>query len=264
MSDDELNLQQPDIPLHQATSILKNGTVDSEHGLMRWGSNYTFLVSVTHAETTVLAIYKPRMGERPLWDFPDGTLCQREVAAFVLSDALHWQIVPPTFLRQGPRDIGSIQLFIDHDPEIHYFTFDIDVKAQLRKMALFDYLINNADRKGGHCLLDPKNHLWGIDHGLTFHSSPKLRTVIWDFAGQSIPRHLLNDVEHLCTKLEDPETKLSQQLCELLSDREMRALRNRLQHILKTQKFPLPGSGPNRPLAPRLDFVNFPMEIIVK
>jgi uncharacterized repeat protein (TIGR03843 family) len=133
---------------------------------------------------------------------------------------------------------------------MHYFTFEIDVTTQLRKMALFDYLINNADRKGGHCLLDPKNHLWGIDHGLTFHPTPKLRTVIWDFAGQTIPKHLLNDVEDLCEKLEDPEARLSQQLCELLSHREIHALRNRLQRILETQNFPLPGSGPNRPWPP--------------
>lgn len=230
-------------------TALREGEIDTEYGLMRWGSNYTFLVTVRQADTTFLAIYKPRMGERPLWDFPDGTLCQRETAAYVLSEMLGWHIVPPTILREASRGIGSVQAFIQHDPNQHYFTFDDDpaLQPQLMTMALFDAISNNADRKGGHCLLDESGHLWGIDHGLTFNTAHKLRTVIWDYAGQEIPAPLLADLDALCGQLDDTTNPQTQQLNGLLNEMEQRALSLRLNKLLQTKVFPLPGTGPNRP-----------------
>jgi len=230
-------------------TMLNCGDVQTEHGLMRWGSNYTFLVTVREDDTAFLGVYKPRMGERPLWDFPDGTLCQRETAAYTLSEALGWHIVPPTVLRDGPRGIGSVQVFINHDPNRHYFTFDNDGDKvpQLQRMALFDALANNADRKGGHCLVDENERIWGIDHGLTFHSMTKLRTVIWDYAGQPIPQPLLSDLSELCGKLDDPQDAYYQALDKLLSQAEMGALRRRINGLLQNGTYPMPGPGPNRP-----------------
>lgn len=236
------------IPLAEAVNIIKNGKVDSEVGLMRWGSNYTFLVDVTLNDTKLLGVYKPRQGERPLWDFPDGTLCNRETAAYVTSEALGWDIVPPTVLRDGSRGIGSVQLFIDHDPEEHYFTFDkLRLSTQLERIAVFDAITNNADRKGGHCLLDEDEHVWGIDHGLTFNSSHKLRTVVWDFAGKPIPAKIMENLEALCQRLADAKDDYTKQMEDLLSDTEIRMLKVRLDRLIANKIFPLPGSGPNRP-----------------
>lgn len=235
------------IDYDEAYTALQKGEVLDEHGLMRWGSNYTFLVTVKHEEKSFMAIYKPRMGERPLWDFPDGTLCQRETAAYVLSEMLGWHIVPPTVLREGSRGTGSVQVFIDHDPNLHYFTLDETHLPQLQQMAAFDAINNNADRKGGHCLLDEDNRIWAIDHGLTFHPSYKLRTVIWDFAGEKIPAHILNDMTKLCTMLEDDKNPLLKILRDLLRQTEIRAMHTRLNKLLQTGIYPMPGPGPNRP-----------------
>lgn len=231
----------------QVLTALQEGEVEDEYGLMRWGSNYTFLVTVKHCDQAFLAIYKPRMGERPLWDFPDGTLCQRETASYVISTALDWELVPPTVLREGPRGIGSLQAFINHDPNQHYFTFDDSLEESVMRMAAFDTIINNADRKGGHCLLDEDERLWGIDHGLTFHPSNKLRTVIWEYAGQDIPEAILEDLGKLCQMLEDPTHPGMVQLKTLLSQHETQALKRRINKLLSSGMFPMPGSGPNRP-----------------
>jgi uncharacterized repeat protein (TIGR03843 family) len=231
----------------EAYTMLKEGDVLEEHGLMRWGSNYTFLVTVKHKGKAFMGVYKPRMGERPLWDFPDGTLCQRETAAFVLSEMMGWHIVPPTILRQASRGIGSIQVFVDHDPNRHYFTFDETHLPQLKKMAAFDAVNNNADRKGGHCLIDEDDRIWGIDHGLTFNAAYKLRTVIWDFAGEPIPDDIMADLQSLCKKLEDKADKWQQELSGLLRKTEYAAMQSRLDKLVQTGKYPLPGPGPNRP-----------------
>lgn len=243
-----LELENPlTFSYEQVLTALRDGEVEDEYGLMRWGSNYTFLVTVKHCDQAFLAIYKPRIGECPLWDFPDGTLCQRETASYVVSAALGWEIVPPTILREGPRGIGSLQVFINHDPNRHYFTFDEAQDAGVMQMAAFDAIVNNADRKGGHCLLDEDERLWGIDHGLTFHPANKLRTVIWDHAGQPVPDALLADIERLCQTLEDDEHTCTAELNTLLSIHEMKALKRRVNKLLNTGTFPLPGSGPNRP-----------------
>ena len=236
------------LPLAEAHRVIEKGEMDDEVGLMRWGSNYTFLVNIVHDDARLMAIYKPQGGERPLWDFPDGTLCKRETAAYLTSKALGWGIVPPTFLRDGTRGIGSVQLFIDHDPEMHYFTFDkLRMMRQLERMAIFDAIINNADRKGGHCLLDDDEHLWGIDHGLSFNTSGKLRTVIWDFAGQPIPPPILADLRCLLARLDDDADEYTASMVALLSRTEMRMLALRVERLVADGIFPLPGPGPNRP-----------------
>jgi hypothetical protein len=229
---------------------MQNGALDEEYGMLRWSSNYAFLVGIALEDVRLTSVYKPQTGERPLWDFPDGTLCYREYAAFLTSEALGWQIVPPTVLRTGPRGLGSFQFYIDHDPEQHYFTFDEALRPQLQRIALFDALINNADRKGGHCLLDASGHIWGIDHGITFHSGSKLRTVIWDFANQPVPEALLADVTQLEVLLSDTNSAYRRALDELLAPDEVRAFQRRIRLLLRLGAFPLPGAGPNYPWPP--------------
>jgi uncharacterized repeat protein (TIGR03843 family) len=238
----------PGIPFERALDVLKGGKLIETHGLLPWGSNYTFLIGVSDGQFEVLAVYKPQRGERPLWDFPDGTLCKREVAAFVVSEALNWRLVPPTVLRDGSQGMGSLQLFVPHDPEQNYFTFEKTHLPQLARIALFDHIINNADRKGGHCLLDEAGNIWAIDHGVCFHTQPKLRTVIWDFAGEKIPDELLVDVGQLCETLEDGA--LVDQLKPLLSADEINALRVRTAQLSQTGTFPEPGPGRSYPWPP--------------
>ena len=230
-------------------ALLSNGSVDVE-GLLPWSSNYTFLVIVTLSDQKAMAVYKPCKGERPLWDFPSGTLAAREVAAFVVSAALNWHIVPPTVLRDGPHGKGMLQLYIEADPEEHYFTFSAEFPDQLRRMALFDLLVNNADRKAGHCLRDLHDQIWAIDHGICFHVDPKLRTVIWDFAGQPIPPELLRNLhdfrEQLC-RAADPIRK---QLGKLLAKDEIEALQNRAERLIRVGRFPKPGGQRHIPWPP--------------
>jgi hypothetical protein len=146
----------------------------------------------------VPAVYKPSKGEQPLWDFPENSLAWREVAAYLVSEALGWNFVPYTILRdEGPFGPGSLQQFIDYDPNYHYFTFKDEDKARLRPVVLFDLLLNNADRKGSHVIIQKRTRkMFLIDHGLCFHEEDKLRTVIWDFAGQPMPPELLADLEN--------------------------------------------------------------------
>jgi hypothetical protein len=205
---------------------------------------------VSDAVLQATAVYKPQRGERPLWDFPDGTLCYREALSYSVSKAIGWHLVPPTVLRAGPHGLGSLQLFIDHDSEANYFTLGERFAPQLQQFALFDYLVNNTDRKGGHVLLDARGKLWGIDHGLTFHVMPKLRTVIWEFAGQRVPDSLLDDAQRLCSQLELGESDLRRQMDGLLSDTEVRAMQRRIARLLEHKRFPSPGAGPNHPWPP--------------
>jgi Phosphatidylinositol 3- and 4-kinase len=249
---DELSnsaIEQP-FDLAAVLRLLACGSMREEHGMLRWSSNYAFLVSISHDEATTLAVYKPQRGERPLWDFPDGTLCYREVAAYVVSEALRWQIVPPTILRDGPRGVGSVQLYINNNPETNYFSLDQRFAERLMQFAAFDYVINNADRKGGHCLLAPDGHLWGIDHGIGFHTAPKLRTVIWDFAGQTVPEEVLEDIERVGSEVEDPCSRLRIELDKLLAEAEVSALLARMRRLLQRREYPRPGPGPNYPWPP--------------
>jgi uncharacterized repeat protein (TIGR03843 family) len=226
--------------------ILEEGQLEME-GLVSWGSNYTFLVHLQHESGQVDAIYKPSRGERPLWDFARGTLCLRERAAYLTSEAIGWSLVPPTVLREGPHGWGSLQLFIDHDPELHYLTFQGQHVEQSQKVALFDTLINNADRKSGHVLLDRDNRLWAIDHGVSFHDEYKLRSVIWDFAGQAIPETIKQDLVAFQFWLCYGSDPGLQELGQLLDRTEMDALERRLRRLIEGGKFPHPGPGRHYP-----------------
>ena len=238
------------ISIAEALTIMQQGQITTEHGLMRWSSNYAFLVSLSHQERKVTTVYKPQKGERPLWDFPDGTLCFREMASFLTSERLGWQLVPPTVLRDGARGLGTFQLFIDHDPEVNYFTFDESMQPHLLRMAAFDAIINNADRKGGHCLVDARGHVWGIDHGISFNVAHKLRTVIWDFAGQPLPEPVAADLERLCAELNETTSDYRLQLARLLAPNEIDAFQRRIDRLLHARRYPLPGPGPNYPWPP--------------
>jgi uncharacterized repeat protein (TIGR03843 family) len=212
-------------------------------GRMRYASNGTFLVNASADGTEVSAVYKPRRGERPLWDFPDGTLCNREVASYEVSRALGWDIVPVTVLRDdGPLGPGALQRFVDHDPDEHYFTLLPDHPDRFRQFAVFDVLANNTDRKGGHCLRDRVNDvIIGIDHGLTFHTHWKLRTVIWDFAGEAVPPPL---AESVCRVARDLESgPLAGALAQLLSATELAAVAFRADDLVREGRFPQPEPG---------------------
>lgn len=217
-------------------------------GLLPWSSNYTFLASASASGRSVLAVYKPCRGERPLWDFERNSLCRREVAAYRLSRWLGWPAVPPTVIRDGPHGPGSVQLYVDADPEHHFFSLRDSGQHEnpLRQIALFDGLVNNADRKGGHFLLDSEGRVWAIDHGLTFHTERKLRTVIWDFAGETIPAEWLARLTELEEHLQDG-CALWRELIELLDGEEVNALISRLGELLDTGHFPLPSEGRNVP-----------------
>jgi len=216
-----------------ALTTLATGDVEVE-GRMPWSSNATFLVTVTRGADRRAAVYKPHRGERPLWDFPGG-LYRREVAAYEVSVALGWGIVPETVLREdAPLGTGSLQRFVDADFSQHYFTLLEDEcwHAELMRMAAFDLIVNNADRKGGHCLL-AEGRIWGIDNGLCFHTQPKLRTVIWDFGGSPIPQDLRADLARLAAH---PPAGLD----HLLNDAEVAALARRAAAVASMDCFPDP------------------------
>jgi uncharacterized repeat protein (TIGR03843 family) len=220
-------------PRSDALRLLAEGDVAVE-GRLPWSSNATFVVNVCLNGVASRAVYKPYRGERELWDFPDG-LFPREVAAFQLSELLGWGIVPETVMRDGPFGPGSLQRFVDADFSEHYFTLleRQEHADDLRTIATFDLLANNADRKSGHCLL-AEGRVWAIDHGLCFHSEPKLRTVMWDFAGEPIPERLLSDIERVTDADE------LRGLGDMLSTVERDALAARARAVLKRPHFPDP------------------------
>jgi uncharacterized repeat protein (TIGR03843 family) len=217
----------------EVLEVLARGELEVQ-GRMPWSSNSTFLVTAELGGATLGAVYKPGRGERPLWDFPGG-LYRREVAAFQLSEALGLGLVPETILRHdAPFGSGSLQRFVDADFSEHYFTL-LENPAhhpRLRELGAFDLLLNNADRKSGHCLWG-EDRIWGIDNGLSFHEEPKLRTVIWDFAGEELPPHLLPAVAELA---EEVPTALT----ELLEPDEVLALGLRALQVLEHPLFPAP------------------------
>jgi uncharacterized repeat protein (TIGR03843 family) len=237
-------------PEAEALRVLAEGEMEVL-GLLPNASNYTFLAKVVEPKTgaTNLAVYKPRRGEIPLWDFPDGTLCKREVAAFEVARTLGWPSVPPTILRVGPEGEGSVQLFVDADPDQHFFTMQGDPQreGEFRRIAAFDAVVNNADRKGGHCLLGAAGGIWVVDHGVCFAAEPKLRTVIWDFAGEPVPEELRADLEFLLTELTTGELRL--RLAGLLDAPEVEATTERARELLAKGTFPEP-SGRAYPWPP--------------
>ena len=219
-------------------------------GLLHGASNYTFLVSLgPHAPSGLRAVYKPARGESPLWDFNAGTLYRREVAAYELSKVLGWPRIPPTVVRRrGPHGVGALQLFIEADGR-HFLGANTVETETWRRVALFDVITNNADRKSGHCLFDKLDRVWVIDHGLTFHVDQKLRTVIWDFAGQELPQDLCGDVERALIEIDKGELRAT--LESLLSPSEIRVLKRRLRGVLDPRwRFPEPTSAWSIPWPP--------------
>ena len=223
-------------------------------GLFRRSSNYTFLVRLREAAGDdaqgMLAVYKPAQGESPLWDFPAGTLYRREVAAYLLARFLGWPRVPPTVVREdGPHGVGALQMYLEADPSLHYLSSADRPSETWLPVAVFDVVTNNADRKSGHCLTDPEGRIWMIDHGLTFHVEPKLRTVIWDFAGRRPTRKLRQDLERAAASLAAGE--LAASIGELLARREVSALRRRIAAVLRPgYELPNPSSAWSVPWPP--------------
>jgi hypothetical protein len=226
----------PDDPF----AFLEHGTIEGIE-LIPWGSNYTFAaLLVAENGSRCYGVYKPRRGEVPLRDFPNGTLYKREVAAYLLARHLGWEMVPPTVIREeAPHGIGSLQLYVEPRAGAsgQYERLRETHRCDLQRMAVFDLLANNADRKGGHCLLDIRGHMWGIDHGLTFHCVPKLRTVIWDYCGEPIPVELLTELRATRAKAVQM-TALADDLEPLLSDQEIEALFQRWDRLLANPCFP--------------------------
>jgi hypothetical protein len=214
--------------------VLANGQVVGTRPIP-WGSNYSFVVSLGRAgEAEAMAVYKPRRGEVPLWDFPDGTLYRREYAAYRVSRALGMAFIPPTVIREGPQGVGTFQLYVEPDESTEFYRFRKDHVDELRMIALFDVLTNNADRKAGHCFKGRDGRIWGIDHGLCFNVVPKLRTVIWEFCGQVLP-------QQLCEAFTDPERSqvLRAELGELLHENEVDAFFTRLGRVCDMGEFPV-------------------------
>ncbi|MEZ0396452.1 MAG: SCO1664 family protein [Anaerolineales bacterium] len=218
-------------------AILQQGEIELK-GQFLPGSNYTFLVTVRYAGKEIPAVYKPVRGEQPLWDFPAHSLAGREAAAYLVSEALGFGFVPPTVLRDGPFGRGSLQQFIDYNPRYHYFTFRLADRQRLRPVALFDLLVNNADRKGSHLLIQKRTRrLFAIDHGLCFHAEDKLRTVIWDFAGEPFPADLLTALREF---RRDFDGRHAAALAAYLLPDEIAALAARLEALIARPVFPFP------------------------
>ncbi|MCU1462158.1 MAG: hypothetical protein JWO37_2233 [Acidimicrobiales bacterium] len=224
-----------------ATRLLTEGAVEMK-GRMPWSSNATFLVELCLDGAVDMAVYKPERGERPLWDYPPG-LWRREVAAYLVSEALGWGVVPETVERvDGPLGHGSLQRFVPADFDQHYFTLlerpeHVDA---LKTIATFDLVINNADRKGGHCLLGDDGRVWAVDQGLCFSATPALRTVMWDFAGEPIPEPLIGPLARLAMR--PPDT-----LADHLDDEEIDALARRAAAVVDRPEFPNPRSNRSFP-----------------
>ena len=217
-------------------------------GLMPRASNFTFLAEITDGDRRALAVYKPQDGEAPLWDFPEGTLCKREVAAYEVSMALGWPSIPPTVLRDGPHGPGSVQKFVRFDPTEHYFTLRESRLEDFRAVAAFDVVVNNADRKGGHCLLVEDGAIWLIDHGVCFAVEPKLRTVIWEFAGEPLPEPVCGDLVRLGESLRGGEAR--RRLTTLLSRPEIDGCVDRVERLVRAGRFPEPDSRRPYPWPP--------------
>jgi uncharacterized repeat protein (TIGR03843 family) len=222
-----------------ACKLLRHGQI-VECKLVPWGSNYTFAVVLREqgageAEDKV-GIYKPRAGEAPLWDFPDGTLYQREYAAWLVSQALGWDFIPETVIRDGPHGIGTVQRYVEPEEDAHYFKLRHDAthRDEFQKMALFDLVANNADRKAGHCFRGAEEvRIWGIDHGLTFNVQPKLRTIIWEFVGEEIPGPLRADLRRVAA-----DSALAARLRLHLDPLEVRAFQARAERLAEAGVFP--------------------------
>jgi uncharacterized repeat protein (TIGR03843 family) len=238
----------PGLSQEDALALLADGELTIE-GRVVDASNATFYCAVTGEGRSAACVYKPIAGERPLWDFPDGTLAEREVAAYEVAVAMGWPVVPPTILRDGPAGPGMVQLWIDTDESIDIARFmrrrDVE---RLRQIAVLDAVINNADRKGGHLLPTAAGHVFGVDHGVSFHVEDKLRTVLWQWAGARLPKDACAVLRRLRCELDE---RLGERLGELLTRREVARTRSRVDRLLATGRHPEPsGDWPPVPWPP--------------
>jgi len=226
---------RPEVPL-QVHQLLRHGEITKAE-LIPWGSNYTFCVNLQFQGREGLGVYKPRRGERPLWDFPSGTLYRREVAAYLTSQALGWPFIPTTLIRGGPHGVGSVQLFVDSEPLRSVRELQRGEDLELARIAAFDFVTNNADRKAGHVLRDAGGRLWGIDQGLCFNVVPKVRTVLLHFCGQPIPAVVHGELETFrrdATRCEG----LTSALGGLLDCEEIDAFWHRVDWVLERGIYP--------------------------
>ncbi|RBY81359.1 SCO1664 family protein [Blastococcus sp. TF02-09] len=231
----------------EALHLLQTGEIDLE-GRMLDASNVTLVGRIRSGDVGGECVYKPVAGERPLWDFPDGTLAGREISAFLVSETTGWRVVPPTVLRDGPFGPGMVQLWMDGDEDVDLAEFVRSDDPALRRMAVFDAVVNNADRKGGHIIPMPDGHVYGVDHGICFSVDPKLRTLLWRWAGRPIPLASLEVLERLA---EDLRGDLGEQLHEHLTRREVRRTSQRVAELLRTKLHPEPsGDWPALPWPP--------------
>jgi len=229
-----VNLDEP-----AALRLLREGEFDVVGRLVD-ASNATLYCTVALDGVTAACVHKPIAGERPLWDFPDGTLAHREVAAYAVSAATGWGVVPPTVMREGPYGPGMCQLWIDVDETVDLVALVRSDDDRLRRMAVFDAVVNNADRKGGHLLPTGAGHLYGVDHGVCFSTHDKLRTLLWRWAGQPLPTDAVEVLRTLCTGMDG---SLGAALGELLAPGEVRATRRRVDRLLRSGCHPEPAEG---------------------
>jgi uncharacterized repeat protein (TIGR03843 family) len=231
----------------EAHTLLTEGEMDLEGRLLD-ASNVTLVGAIRTASLNAECVYKPVAGERPLWDFPDGTLAGREMSAYLVSEATGWRIVPPTVLRDGPFGPGMVQLWIDVDPSVDLSAFVRRDLPALRRMAVFDAVVNNADRKGGHILPTADGHVYGVDHGISFSVDPKLRTLLWRWAGRPLPADAVEVLERLTDELLGD---LGERLHEHLTRREVRRTQQRVADLLRSGRHPEPsGEWPALPWPP--------------
>lgn len=220
----------------QTRALLCDGEVVGG-SLVPWGSNYTYYVSLRLDGLETRAVYKPRNGEAPLMDFPSGTLYKRERAAFLASEWLEYDLVPHTVVRDGPYGVGTMQEYVEAEGSPHVYSLGPEDADDLRKLVLFDMLVNNADRKPAHCFKGVGHGVWAIDHGLTFHARPKLRTVIWDFCGERIPAERLRQLEERRADALQVEA-LTHSLGQLLAASEVDAFWRRYDDVLRRREYP--------------------------
>lgn len=231
-----------------AMDLLRSGELTVAGRLVE-ASNATLYCTVSSGAVSANCVYKPVAGERPLWDFPDGTLAGREVAAFAVSEAFDWGIVPPTVYREGPFGEGMCQLWVERDPTVDLVELSRDQEnTALCRMAVFDATINNSDRKIGHLLPTPEGHLYGCDHGISFAEDYKLRTVLWQWQGEPLTTEALEGLESVRTQLHDSDSQLADQLAKHLTGPERYAARRRVELLLEHRVHPFP--PPGRPAIP--------------
>lgn len=214
---------------------LTHGTLEVTGRLVD-ASNATLYANCSFKESSIPVIYKPIAGERPLWDFPDGNLAQREVAAYLISELGDFRVVPPTVLRDGPFGNGMVQQWIDIDEKIDLAEFYRTDNNHLRTMALFDAVVNNTDRKIGHLLPKSDTEVYGCDHGVTFHEDDKLRTVLWQWADKPLNEDELDQLQSLEISVRAERNEL----LKLITDSELDALLARINRLLSEKKFPAP------------------------